>query len=115
VTVQYYSEGKYTIKLIVSTVNKCYDSSYKSITIRPLPIITIPSDNFVCKGDSIKLMPTGASTYIWMDKQNNIICNNCETLNLLPTNNSVYTLIGYNQYGCSQIENTTVKLVNPQK
>ena len=115
VTVQYYSEGKYTIKLLVSTVNKCYDSSYKLITIRPLPVIIIPSENFVCKGDSIKLTATGASTYIWKDKQNNIICNSCETLNILPTANSTYSVIGYNQYGCSQIANTSVKIVHPLK
>jgi gliding motility-associated-like protein len=115
VTVQYFSEGKYTIKLLVSTVNNCYDSTYKSLTIHPLPNLVVPSDNFVCKGDTLSLIASGALNYIWMDQQNNIICNSCETIKIIPSTNSSYSVIGYNQYGCSQIVNTSVKVVQPFK
>ena len=115
VTVQYYSEGKYTIKLLVSTINNCLDSTYKSLTIHPLPTVLIPSDNYVCKGDTLNLIATGAFNYIWMDQQNNIVCNSCASINIIPSTNSNYSVIGYNQYGCSQIANTSVSVVQPFK
>jgi gliding motility-associated-like protein len=115
VTVQYFSEGKYTIKLLVTTVNNCYDSTYKSLTIHPLPNVLVASDNFVCKGDTINLIATGAQNYIWMDQQNNIVCNSCETIKIIPNANTSYSVIGYNQYGCSQIANTSVRVVQPFK
>jgi gliding motility-associated-like protein len=115
VTVQYFSEGKFTVKLLVSTVNNCYDSTYKSLTIHPLPNVAVPSDNFACKGDTLYLTASGAMNYIWIDQQKNIICNSCETIKIVPSTNSSYSIIGYNQYGCSQIVNTSVKVVQPFK
>ena len=114
-TVQYFSEGKYTIKLLVSTVNKCYDSTIKDIAIHPLPIVSIPADQIACKGDTLKLAATGAMNYIWKDQQNNIVCNGCAVYSYLPTANNSFSVIGYNQYGCSQIANTNVKLIQPIK
>jgi gliding motility-associated-like protein len=115
VTVQYFSEGKYMIKLLVSTINNCYDSTYKSLSIHPLPTVAVPSDNFVCKGDTLNLIASGAMNYIWMDQQNNIVCNSCETIKITPNLNSSYSVIGYNQYGCSQIAYATVRVVQPFK
>ncbi|MEI8073504.1 MAG: PKD domain-containing protein [Bacteroidota bacterium] len=115
VSVQYYSEGKYTIKLLVSTVNKCYDSTVKDIAIRPLPVVLVPAETYVCKGDTLRLTATGATNYIWKDQQNNIVCNGCNTFKILTTSNSVYSVIGYNQYGCSQIANTNSMIVQPIK
>ncbi|MEI6087341.1 MAG: gliding motility-associated C-terminal domain-containing protein [Bacteroidota bacterium] len=115
VTVQYFSEGKYTVKLLVSTINNCYDSTYKSLIIHPLPTVVVPSNNFVCKGDTLNIIATGAMNYIWMDQQNNIVCNSCESIKIFPNSNSSYSVIGYNQYGCSQITNTSVTVVQPFK
>lgn len=50
-----------------------------------------------------------------MDQQNNIVCNSCASINLIPSTNSNYSVIGYNQYGCSQIANTSIKVVQPFK
>jgi hypothetical protein len=115
VTVQYFSEGKYTVKLLVSTVNNCYDSTYKSLTIHPLPTISLASDNILCKGDTLSLIASGAMNYIWMDQQKNILCNSCESIKISPDSNSDFSVIGYNQFGCSQIANTTVRVILPFK
>ncbi len=114
-TVQYYSEGKYTIKLLVSTVNKCYDSTIKDIAIHPLPVVTIPANQIACKGDTLKLLATGALNYIWKDQQNNIVCNGCAVYSYLPSVNNSISVIGYNQYGCSQIASTNIKVIQPIK
>jgi gliding motility-associated-like protein len=53
--------------------------------------------------------------YIWMDQQNNIVCNSCESIKIVPSTNSAYSVIGYNQFGCSQISNTSVRVVQPFK
>lgn len=115
VTVQYFSDGKYTVKLMVSTVNNCYDSTYKSIIIHPLPAIQVSSDNFVCKGDTAILLASGAISYIWMDQQNNIVCNACDSIRISPIATTHYNIVGYNQFGCSDITNTIVRVVQPFK
>jgi hypothetical protein len=67
----------------------------------------------ICKGDSIKLNVTGAERYIWKDQNNNIICENCRTPTVMPEKNTQYYVVGYNEFGCSQMSATNVTVVQP--
>jgi gliding motility-associated-like protein len=113
VKIMYYSDGSYAIKLIVSTINNCYDSAYKAITIHPTPAIVITGANTVCRGDSIAINASGALSYMWKDQNNNIICNGCASTIVKPISNASYQVIGYNQYGCSDIKSTNIKVIQP--
>ncbi len=115
VKVLYYSEGNYTVKLTVGTVNSCYDSVYKQLSVHPLPTITVNKDKTVCKGDSMILKATGATSYIWKDQNDNVLCNNCTELKVIPQKSAQFKVIGFNEYGCSNIGQTSVKLVEPFK
>jgi len=106
-------EGLHNFKLTVATVNNCYDSVYKQVTVHPLPAIAVQQNNTVCKGDSITIRANGASRYIWKDQYENIICTDCQEIKVKPSSSIGYKVIGYNQFGCSEIQSTTVRVINP--
>jgi gliding motility-associated-like protein len=115
VLVSYFSEGKYLVKLTVSTINSCYDSALKQLNIHPIPKVTVKTDNIVCKGDSLELKANGAVNYIWKDQNENIVCNNCSTMKIAPQKNMQYKVIGYSEFGCSEIASTNVRVIQPFK
>ena len=115
VKVLYYDEGVYTVKLTASTVNTCYDSAIKQIAIHALPPISIAKEKNICAGDSIVLRVNGTANYVWKDQQNNLICNNCNTITVRPQESTQYQVIGYNEYGCSNVAATSVKVIAPAK
>ncbi len=115
VTVQYMTDGNYTLKLTVATVNHCFDSVLKQIAVHPIPILTINHAPTICKGDSILLQAAGATGYIWTDQYSNIVCNGCNAPKVKPGNNSQYKVIGYSEYGCSQVKTTDVRVIQPLK
>ncbi len=115
VTVQYVNDGNYTVKLTVATINRCLDSTFKQIAVHPIPAISITSSPVVCKGGSIELKASGAMNYIWTDDNNKVICDGCVTTRVNPAYNSRYKVIGYSEYGCSQIQTTDLRVVQPLK
>jgi len=115
VSVQYMSDGNYTVKLTVATVNRCFDSAFKQISVHPIPVVRIDTKPVVCRGDSAILSANGAMNYIWTDQDNRIICDGCTTARVKPTYNSTYKVLGYDQYGCSQITTTEVRVIQPLK
>ncbi len=113
VKVSYSSSGEYTVKLTVATVNKCYDSAYKVLSIYPTPKLSVTTAQVVCKGDSAMVKVSGGMNYIWKDQDNNIICNNCPSIKTLPQKNTQYHVIGYSEYGCSEVAATSVRVIPP--
>lgn len=111
----YTSEGKYNVKLVVATINQCYDSVFKAVTVHPLPKITIDQNKIVCRGDSMIIRANGASRFVWKDQNENILCTNCTEIKVKPTNSIGYQVIGYNEFGCSEIKSTNVRVINPLK
>lgn len=113
VQVVYNSSGSYLVKLTVSTINKCYDSAYKQLTIYSAPSISLNKTNTVCRGSAITIQASGALNYIWKDQNDSIVCNGCSSINVTPLNNVQYQVIGYNQYGCSKVDSAAVNVIQP--
>jgi gliding motility-associated-like protein len=115
IEIQYYEEGEYSVKLTVSTVNQCFDSVYKQIVVHPLPVVTVKPAQNLCKGDSLTLVAYGADVFLWRDESGSLICNNCATPTVKPTEDAQYQVMGVNQYGCSQIASTKIRVIQPFK
>jgi len=113
VQVTYFSAGSYSVKLTVGTVNKCYDSALKALSIHPEPKVTLQQPLRICKGDTATLIANGAVNYIWKDAANNIICNNCDSIKVKPSINTTFNVIGYSQYGCSDVNSANINVVQP--
>ena len=76
-----------------------YTTSF-TVTVNPLPIIKVsPNPTYVCRGDSTRLVATGASTYTWFPHAF-LSCYTCDTVWASDTQNLVYNVIGTSIHGC---------------
>ncbi|MEN9598751.1 MAG: hypothetical protein RL596_1062, partial [Bacteroidota bacterium] len=115
VRILYYDQGKYTVRLTVATINKCYDSALKQITIHPVPEVKVAGPEKICVGETVELKAAGANNFVWKDQQENIICNNCLTIKVKPIRSTQYKVIGYNEFGCTQVNSTNVQVIDKPK
>jgi len=54
-----------TYMLIGTGANTCTNSAVKTITVNPLPTLTVTGNNLLCVGDATTLTVIGANTYTW--------------------------------------------------
>jgi gliding motility-associated-like protein len=98
--------GTINYSLLGTDANGCFDSSYVSVTVNPLPTIIVGGDQSLCEGVGITLAATGASTYIW----DNGITDN--TSFIPPVGTTTYTVVGTDANGCENTANL-ILTVNP--
>lgn len=73
----------------------CVNYSSASVTVNPLPMVTISGTNALCQGTSIILTASGATTYTW----NNSVSNSFNVVS--PAADTTYNVIGTSAQGCS--------------
>ncbi len=115
ISVRYLVDGQYTVRLTATTVNNCFDSAYKAMTVHPLPVINITPNSTICKGDSIRLVASGAMSYIWYDQLNNITASGPNNKTVRPVGSTTVRVIGYDEHGCSEIKSTNIRVIQPLK
>ena len=78
---------------VMSTLGSCHNSATSSITINPLPTITVSTPT-ICVGNTGTLTATGASTYTWSTgaDTNSIVVS--------PSVSSTYTVVGTSAASC---------------
>lgn len=110
---QYFSTANtYNISLVASNVGNCKDSVNKTIVINPNPVIDAGLDSFVCKGNSIMLTPTGGNNYVWRT-DNTLSCTNCTNPLASPNTLHLYSVTGYNSFGCSSTDSVYINVIQP--
>jgi len=74
-----------------------------TVNENPPPVINISSNkgNSISKGEIATLTATGALTYQWSNANGIISGQNTATLTVRPSQNTTYTVTGFNQYGRS--------------
>jgi hypothetical protein len=83
---------------------KSFNNAVSSVTVMALPNINISGYSDICKGESTKLKASGAQSYTW----NTGI--NTTTLVVQPTITSNYTVVGVNQYNCSNSQTIQISV-----
>ncbi len=80
----------------------------KTITVNPLPVVTINSGNpvSICSTAYVYLAATGTTNYTWNTGSTNA------SIYVSPSTNTTYTVIGIDANGCSDTTSATVT-VNP--
>jgi hypothetical protein len=81
--------------LFGSTVFGCFAYDTLEITVHPNPEIWLTGEYYVCELDTATLVGSGAFQYFWDGVEGT------DTLNALPSADSLFTLIGKNIFGCS--------------
>jgi PKD repeat protein len=87
--------------------NGCTNSASISITVNANPDVTInasPSTE-ICIGESITLYGNGANSYVWSD-------NIQDGIAFVPAASATYTVIGYDNNGCSDTASIFINLIN---
>ena len=96
--------GTYNGVMTITNTAGCSITKNVSLTINPLPTITIaasPSSAIVCTGSNVSLTASGASTYSWSGG----ISNGSSFSVTTPTS---YTVTGTDANGCSATASKTV-------
>ncbi|MFZ6024177.1 MAG: PKD-like domain-containing protein [Bacteroidota bacterium] len=115
ISVRYLVDGQYTVRLTATTVNNCFDSAYKAMTVHPLPVINITPNSIICKGDSIRIVASGAMNYIWFDQLNNITASGPDNKIIRPAGSTTVRVVGYDQHSCSETKSTSIRVIQPLK
>jgi hypothetical protein len=78
-------------------INGCQNSAAVTITVNPLPNVTITAANdSICDLESISLLANGASTYTWLND------GTIGSINLVsPGATTIYTVMASSSQGCS--------------
>jgi gliding motility-associated-like protein len=89
------------------SVNGCVERDTVTLVVHPLPDVTITTpDSILCYGETAILTGNGAVTYQWLNGPST------QTYTFVPTETDDYTVIGYDQFGCTDTTDITV-VVNP--
>lgn len=50
---------------VVGSVNGCNDTTTATLTVNPIPVVTVSNDTTICSGESAPITANGAATYVW--------------------------------------------------
>ncbi len=91
---------------VIGTSAGCSNSIVKTITVNPLPTLTIAvSNTLVCSGNTLALTASGALTYTWSGSVINAVP-------FSPTITTNYTVTGTSAAGCNNTAAMTVSVNN---
>jgi gliding motility-associated-like protein len=98
-----------TYTVSVTDGNGCKNTATQSITVLPLPTVTVSSASpFVCKYDSTQITATGGVSYQWLPA-GSLTCNTCPNPQAFPLVTTQYTVQVTDQYGC--INNDSIRIL----
>lgn len=90
-----------TYTLIGIGGNGCVDSTTIRVVVNPVPVLaTAATDTSVCSSTPITLTVSGATAYTWFSTAGTQVGTG-STLQLAPTQNERYRIIGTNASGCT--------------
>jgi gliding motility-associated-like protein len=88
---------------VVGSSGGCNDSAMFTLIVNPTPTVNIALTGIaaaICPGDSMGMIASGASTYVWTPSTS-LSCSTCDTVNAGPSVTTTYTLTGTDAGGCT--------------
>ncbi|MFH0867557.1 MAG: gliding motility-associated C-terminal domain-containing protein, partial [Bacteroidota bacterium] len=98
--------GNYYVNLSLVDSNGCwgYQTLYWTITLSPLPVITmLPADGVICPSDSIELICSGSGIFSWYGPAGLLAGNSNSIYVTVP---GFYYCVLVDIIGCQQVSNT---------
>lgn len=103
----YPAAGTYSVKLLVADMYNCKDSITKSVTIYPLPVLSVNSAS-ICNGQqTATLTASGASVYTWTPVAG-LTATTGAVAHSTATVNTIYTVTAADTNGCVSSRTSTV-------
>jgi len=97
--------GNFSVR--ITSPDNCVINSATTVTLRPLPIISLPADVLVCDGDSVFVDGTSqyGNTYFW----DRVLTTPEQTFTMAKE----YVLDVYSTYGCMSTDRFELAFVDP--
>ena len=111
-TLVYAKDGSYTVTAVATDTNGCSDTAARVITIHPLPATNAGADALVCRGSTIGLAATGATTYTWKATAD-LSCTTCPTPVAKPAVTTTYYVTGATAFGCTATDSVRITVRQP--
>ena len=97
-----------TYTVVGTDANGCTDSATTTITVNPLPNVSVNQPSPICQGSSVTLTASEAATYTW-SPPGGLSATFGPTVTASPNSTSTYTVTGTSAQGC---QNTAQAVVN---
>jgi gliding motility-associated-like protein len=101
------SDTSVTYTIMGTSAAGCTSSQQVTVTVIPLPVLTITSDTAICEGLSLPLQVSGALNYLW-SPSSVLSCINCSNPLATPDTTTKIAVIGTDANGCSDTVDMTV-------
>lgn len=75
--------------------NSCTNTSVRTITVNPLPVMAVSGNSVICAGNQATLTASGAITYTWTTGATSA------SVSVSPTLTTTYSVVGTNAAGCT--------------
>ncbi|TDH25495.1 PKD domain-containing protein [Segetibacter sp. 3557_3] len=105
--------GTLVNRLTITNSRGCSSTVEKAIVINVLPSISLGTDTTICRGDSIRLRSTGATTVSW-SPADNLSCTTCLEPFAYPSEDRIYRVKAMSGF-CSSEDSILVKVQQPYK
>ena len=97
-------------KVVGTALNGCKDSSYTTVSIIPLPVLSVTGINNICEGESTNLLVSGANSYIWSPSNSlNTAVGNIVLAN--PSTSQTYSVTGIDINQCEGITSHSLSVL----
>lgn len=108
----YTSSGLYTVRLIAIGSGNLRDTLSLINHIRvTVPNVTVSSNITICPGGSTTLVASGGTSYLWYPSTG-LNTTSAVSVTASPAANTIYYVIGTDQYGCLDTAQSTVSVSN---
>jgi gliding motility-associated-like protein len=104
--------GVYDVRLVVGTVNGCYDTARHTIVINPSPAVSATPSLNLCRGNTVQLNAIGAVTWQWLPLSG-LSCYTCPSPIASPTITTPYVIEGKNSFGCADYDTVVITVIQP--
>lgn len=82
----------------------CVRTDSITVEVWDNPVVSIDGPGLVCQGAVTSLMASGANTYVWNNGEGSSV------ITVMPFETTTYSIIGYNEHGCSSTINKVVNV-----
>lgn len=94
-----------TTYTVVGTSGTCTAQAVTTVSVNPIPVVSITGNTVACSGTTTSLTASGADTYAWSNGFSTA------TINFIPTTTATYTVVG--SIGvCTNQQVITINVVN---
>lgn len=105
----------YRVRLLCTNSNLSDDSQDVTVSVQQAPTVTTNlSSIYICDGETIGLIASGAANYTW-SPTNGLTSTNTNITTANISQNTTYQVIGSNAAGCSDTATIDVKILSKAK